>query len=315
MDKQSMATQQSHETMEYTGGKSSGLETQKDMEAQPSQEMNENAAGKGAAMDLLTEMVLDYMGIPLPHTAGYVRQLQDELLPAFVASARLAWLVSAPYPTHDAPTLERLRMALQDNSTQLLELNDLLGGLGVHALLQAVATSSAAPYIADLPIAAYETRVLRAANPQRTEAAVRAYLHYAARNPQVLSDSEGLLAEASEQTHAAYFGDAGHPPGAGVAAPVSAGSPPASARASRGIQKIRSAPASANTPGSAPNPQPKRRTMTGIFKMLEGALLLAADGCIVPTIPTFAVTALPVLASFAAGVGAVGQGIGDMRGE
>lgn len=76
-------------------------------------------------------------------------------------------------------------------------------------------------------------------------------------------------------------------------------------------------PTSVVTSGGVASPErPKRRKLfSGLGKLLSGLVLLSGNALAIPTITLGAVTALPVLASLAGGIAAVGDAVGQFQRE
>ena len=162
--------------------------------------------GRDEAMGRLAEMVLDHLGIPRAGTSKHVQQLQDHLLPTFIDAARLSWLAASLVPpqTGTLPNepshvvYRYLHAATESRPPEIGTLNNILEELGVHALLDDVASSPDVAMLGSMPVDPYEERLLRASGHPNPGQAGMECLRRAAENPGVLSSSEGNLEEAAK---------------------------------------------------------------------------------------------------------------------
>jgi hypothetical protein len=80
--------------------------------------------------------------------------LQDDLLPAFIETARYAWLAASPYQlprTTNAPPdqlLSYLTQATEQNGSKIERLEKILDAWGVESLLEELAVSPHASRLA-----------------------------------------------------------------------------------------------------------------------------------------------------------------------
>ena len=61
-------------------------------------------------------------------------------------------------------------------------------------------------------------------------------------------------------------------------------------------------------------PKP-RKIFSGLGKLFSGLALLSGNSIVIPAVTLGSLMALPVLGSLAAGIAAVGEGVGQLRGE
>jgi len=246
-------------------------------------------------LTLLNELVLDYLGIPRPGTGKHIQTIQDELLPAFMETARYSWLVSSPYQpprssnnTKD-PILSLLLGPTEINAGKIEMLSEILEDLGVHALMDALANSPQAANLSQIKLDPYEARLLQAVGHPNPNDAVLKYLFLAAQNPSLLSSLDEILKKAGQ----------------------------ASLEAHHNINVI-NVDITLPPPGS-PMPATKkpnrRKLFTGLGTLFSGLVLVAGNSIIIPLIPMASVTAIPVVGSLAAGIAATGKGIGELLGE
>jgi hypothetical protein len=250
---------------------------------------------KEEAIQRLKELVLDHLGIPRPKQSAHIQTLQDELLPAFLDLARHAWLASSPLPLKTGmsanepshPVYRYLQQATQTRPEEIRKLNDILEELGVHAMLEAVASSPDKAVVGELPVDDYDSRLLREAGERNPESAIREFLRYSTKHPHVLADSETQLEKAGEAMLQAH-----RDINIVINVSVPTQDPP---------------PPAANV---VPTAKPKRRKVVlGLAKLASGLVLLSGNGIVIPTVAISSPIALPVLGSLAAGIAAVGEGV------
>lgn len=282
-----------------------------------------SAASKEQAMQRLKELVLDHLGIPRPKQTAHIQSLQDDLLPAFMELARHAYLASSPLPLRTKmlpnkpshPVYDYLWGETGVQPGKVRELKDILEELGVHALLNAVASSADVAMVSELPVDDYDTRLVREAGHRSPNSAVREFLRYAAQHPKVLAEPETILVETETALLQAH-GDINiilnssvpvqpnaQPAAAPtVGAPVRQSAPPA-------------APAGPDSPESAASKPKRLKLFSGLGKLASGLVLLSGNAIVIPTVAIGSVTALPVLGSLAAGIAAVGGGVSELLRE
>lgn len=281
------------------------------------------AVSKEEARQRLKELVLDHLGIPRPKQAAHIQSLQDELLPAFMELARHAWLASSPLPLRHVtlanqsshPVYQYLSAATETQSKEVRKLTDILEELGVHALLDAVASSADFAMVGELPVDDYDTRLVREAGHRSPNSAVREFLRYAAQHPEVLADSETILVKTEKAILQAHRDiniiinpSAPAQPRAQPAAAPNAGAPAG--------QSARPAPTAGPDSQESAAPKPKRlKLFSGLGKLASGLVLLSGNAIVIPTVVIASVTALPVLGSLAAGIAAVSGGVSDLLRE
>jgi hypothetical protein len=91
-----------------------GIPTQTDLES----------VKKDESVVQLGELVLDHLGIPRPSANKHIQELQDELLPKFLETARLAWMASAPHhQNHRQMTLFITRCSMPPSYAQQISIN------------------------------------------------------------------------------------------------------------------------------------------------------------------------------------------------
>ena len=278
---------------------------------------------KEEAMQRLKELVLDHLGIPRPKQAAHIQKLQDELLPAFMELARHAWLASSPLPLRTGmllnkpshPVYDHLLRETETQPGKVRELKDILEELGVHALLNAVASSADVTLVSELPVDDYDTRLVREAGHRSSNSAVREFLRYAAQHPEVLADPETILVK-TETALLQVHGDINIiitpsmpvPPNAQPVAAPTVGAP-------AGQSAPPAATAGPNSQKSAASKPKRLKVFSGLGKLASGLVLLSGNAIVIPTIVIGSVTALPVLGSLAAGIAAVGEGVGHFLRE
>ncbi|SRR6266568_181534 len=249
-------------------------------------------------MDRLKEMVLDHLGIPRPGTSKHIQELQDHLLPSFMQTARHAWLLAAPLSLPNEPSYHYFQNALaQVHPGEIRTLNTTLETLGVHDLLRDISNSPDVAMLGSLPIDPYEERLLRTAGHPKPRAAVMEYLRLASKEPGFLASPSKKLEEAAKITIEVH-GD---------------------------INLLWTQQSAQPPPQAAPNPQatvsptpekPKRRKLfSGVAQLFSGLVLLTGNAIVIPTVTIGGVMALPILASLAGGIVAVGEGIAQLRRE
>lgn len=254
------------------------------------------------ALQRLKELVLDYLGLPRPKQSVHIQALQDELLPLFIDLARHAALASSPFPLQIGTlpgeprnTVDRyLQVATESRPEEIRRLNEILGELGVHALLEAVANSPDVGMVSQLPVDPYDVRLLREAGHRNPSTGVQAFLHVAAKRHQMLAESEAELQKAERAMLQAHrdINVIIHPPDPTQSGPRAA---------------ARTVPAPAGPVGVE---KPKRlKLFTGLGKLASGLVLLSGNAIVIPTLTMGSMTALPVLGSLAAGIAAVGEGV------
>lgn len=236
------------------------------------------------AMSQLTEMVRDHLGIPRAGTSKHMQELQDELLPAFLETARLAWMTAATPAPKSVPN-NAIHNALTDATevrpSDIAKLNYVLEELGVHDLLDDLAASRYAVMLDKLPLDSYEARLLKAAGDPNAESSPREFLTRAAQVPECLASPDKTLEKAQKASLAAHSN-------LSVVVNISPIVP------------------------ATPKTKPKRRKMlSGLGKMFSGLVLVTGNAIVIPTVTINSIMALPVLASIAAGIAAVGEG-GDL---
>ena len=254
--------------------------------------------GQEKDMAQIQEMVMDHLGIPRPGQSEHIHELQDNLMPAFMETARYAWLAQSPYQvprTTNSPTdpaVGYLQSATEANAAKVDQMNQILNALGVHALLEDVAASPQVANLSGQPLEPYELRLLRAAGHPNPEEVLRVYLQRAARNPEMLASSEEQLNKAAQASLSAH---------SIINSTININVTPPGA--------TQNDPATAKT---KPNP---RKLFTGLGTLFSGLVLIAGDAVLIPSIPALGVTAIPIVSSLAEGVAAVGKGSGELNGE
>lgn len=259
----------------------------------------ETTINRDEAMARLKELVLDHLGIPRPGSGKHLQQLQDQLLPSFIKTARHAWLAASPMVLPNDPIYQYLHSATEGHPEDIRSLNDILEELGVHDLLHDVAESTDVGVLGSLPLDSYEERLLRAVGHPNPDKAVLDYLRRAAEEPSLLASTSKKLDEAAQVTLNVH-GNINiiiNPPSA---------KPPRAPHAPQATSQV-----------VAPAPEkPKRwRLSSGLGKLFSGFVLLSGNAIVIPTITIASLTAIPVLSSLAAGIAAVGEGIGHLRRE
>lgn len=251
------------------------------------------SSNRTADMNQLREMVLDHLGIPRAGTSRHVQELQDRLPPAFMDTARHAWMAASPIPNQAVqlaekpvyPVYQYLYDATETGSKHIDMLNSILEDLGVHSLLEDVAASPEAALLNQIPLDPYEGRLLKAASHPSPNAALSEYLNRVTKEPRCLATASAQLQQAVQ----------------------------ASLSAHGNITVV----LNVVPPGGAPSPEkPKRRKLfSGLGKMFSGLMLLAGNSIAIPTVVMGSEMALSVLGSLASGIGGVTEGIGQLRGE
>ena len=268
-----------------------------------------SANARDAAMARLSEMVQDHLGIPRPGTHEHMRKLQDDLMPFFMDAARQAWMAASPVPLRSGtmpnepshPVYRYLHAVTESCSARIVELNSILQDVGVHDLLDDVASSPDVAMLSELPVDPYEARLLRTTGHPTPDQAVTDVLRQAASNPALLRNSEMSLENAGgaclmAHREIALILNIGPPTPAQVASPPSPTAAPGGVTSS--IER------------------PKRRKIfSGLGKLFSGLVLLSGDALVIPTLTIGSVAALPILGSLAGGIAAVGDAIGQFRRE
>jgi hypothetical protein len=242
------------------------------------------------SMDRLKEMVLDHLGIPRPGQTKHIQELQDNLLPTFMESSRQAWLATSPMTMPDSPILRNLSSATETYPQDVQKLNDILEDMGVHDLLRDVAASPDVSMLKDIPLDPYEQRLLRVAGHPNPDEAAREFLRHAAKDPSLLASPSAKLEEAGRVSLSAH-GD--------INIFITQ-------------QSTRSSEADPNHTAKKPK---KRKLFTGLGKLFSGTVLVAGNAAVIPTVTMVSVAAIPVLGSLAAGIAAVGEGVGQLLRE
>lgn len=271
-------------------------------------------ADRETMMARLAEMVHDHLDIARPGLQDHMRKLQDDLMPIFMDVARQAWRAASPIPLRTGilpnepshPIYRYLDTMTESSSIQIDELNSILEKMGVHALLDDVASSPEVAMMGELPVDAYETRLLRAIGHPNPSQAVAEALREAT-NSALLRSSDAKLQEAREASlkvhsqitvivnvglqYPAQVGPAGSAPGAAAV------------------------PGYAGTAGPAVEKPKKRKLFSGLGKLFSGLVLLTGNAMVIPSVAMAGVAALPILGSFAGGIAAVGNAAGYLLRE
>jgi hypothetical protein len=252
-------------------------------------------------MGRLKELVLDHLGIPRPGASQHLQQLQDQLLPSFMETARYAWLAASPMhpmPTPNDP-IHQYFSGLPNRTLEIGKLNSILEELGVHDLLRDVADSSDVTALGSLPLDPYEERLLRAVGHPKPDMAALEYLRHVVQDPSLLASPSKKLEEAAQVTlnvHGDINVIINQPSAPPTPVPPAPQAPP-------GIV------------APAPEKPKRRRLFSGLGKLFSGFVLLGGNTIVIPTVTIGSLIALPVLGSLAAGMAAVAEGIGHLRRE
>lgn len=240
------------------------------------------------AMARLKELVLDHLGIPRPGFSKHLQELQDNLLPCFLRTCRLAWLAASPMVLLNDPIYQSLHQETETNPNEMRQLNDILEEIGVHELLGDLADSPDVNVVSELPLDPYEARLLKSAGHPKPETAVLKFLHFAAKDLAVLASARKVLEEAETVSLTAH------------------------SSITDIINQQQVPPIEVETETK----QPKRRKLfSGLGKLFSGLVLLSGNAIVIPAVTLGSLMALPVLGSLAGGIAAVGEGIGQLRGE
>jgi hypothetical protein len=253
-----------------------------------------------AAKNRLTKLVFDHLGIPKPGMAKHMGQLQDQLLPSFMLSARHAWLAAAPIAPKPSPEdmlYASLKNETQSLSEQIVELDYILEEIGVHDLLRDVAISHDTIILENIPVDPYEVRLLNAVAHPDPETAIRDALHLAATNPGHMASPSKTLKEAAEELRKAN---------ANIAILL---------EKSVGSRSGQRAAIAQRAPVPPPEKPKRRKLFTGLGKLLGGLVLLSGNALAVPSIAIGSFAGAGILVSVASGITAVGAGIGMLRRE
>jgi hypothetical protein len=242
----------------------------------------------------LQELALEHLGMPRPGMKYQTSQLQDDLLPAFMETARYSWLASSSYQRlrkledPQDPALLYLVKATELDATRIEQLEQILNAWGVQDMLEDMVASPYSPSLGRISLDPYDSRLLKATGYPSPQDALSRFLQVAAQNTELIADLEQTLEEARKaalKAHKAILGMLGE---------------------NRPSHKPVLQP---------PKPPKRRKLFTGLGTLFSGLVLVTGNSLIIPTVPMVGVTALQVVGSIAAGLAASGKGIGDLLNE
>jgi hypothetical protein len=244
----------------------------------------------------LTELVLEHFGIPQPFRTKYLRELEEDLLPIFIQMARDSWTLRQLLVVRGTRAGDDsfLAYATQRGPEDVGRLNYALEEIGVNDFLRDLAVSPYVAMLGSLPVDPYEERLLKATAHPNPGAVVPELLQRVAADPSLIASPSDKLGQAAQTLLRIH-------------------------------EEIHSKEKAADKPSAppksaAPSPdtmRPKRRRLfTGLGSLFSGLVLLAGNGIFIPSvITTGGLAAVPLIASVAGGIAAVGKGAGDLNRE